>query len=154
MITPGLREVMKANEAFIMDWGELERFLSYEIFNSVGEQQKNETYRIVHEKMREIKGRREKQKKKTNYRVFGRNTKDDMMLYLQDNEGHTTQAFSLRELNLAWTKGALPQSVTFDELLSLSPFEWRTLIDKIELGFARRPLEDGECYGAISALVE
>lgn len=156
MLSPGMLGVMQTNEQYEKDWQELERFLTYEIFNSTGEQVPSETYRTVYQKMTEIKQRRNSGKPKKNYRVFGRSSAegDDMMIYLQDDKSRTTQTFSLNELNQAWSKGALPTSVTFEELLSLSPFEWRTLMNKIELDFSIRPDGQGDLYGAITALVE
>ena len=153
MLTPGLSAVLQANEVYLKDWEELERFVTYELVQSVGHGDVHDTYRRVSGKMSEIKHRRHQAKRK-NYRVFGKCVKGNMTIYLQDDAGRTSQPFGLHDLKQAWAKGSLKTDITFEELLRLSAHEWHCLIKENALDFRVRPFEDGTCYGALSALID
>lgn len=153
MLTPGLSAVLQANEVYLKDWEELERFVTYELVQSVGTGDVHDTYRRVSDKIVEIKRRRQ-QAKRRNYRVFGKCVKGNMTIYLQDDAGRTSQPFDLHDLQQAFAKGIVQEDTTFEDLLRLSAHEWHCLIKANALDFRLRPSEDGTCYGSVSALID
>lgn len=138
------KDLVQANLTYIQNWDEIKRFVTYELFQETGESR--DALNKVHQKISEIQKRTHKKTKRFVYQLFVINGTTPS-IYLVDGQKRT-ELIAIGELSLATSR--FDEAV--EELKHLSPFEWKELIQKMDLGFEVRPHLYGTDYGYVTAL--
>lgn len=137
-------DLAQANLTYIQNWDEIKRFVTYELIHETGVAR--DTLSKVHQKITEIQQRTQEKTKRLVYQLFVINGTTPS-IYLVDGQKRT-ELIAIGELSLVTSRF----DEAIEELKRLSPFEWKELIHKMDLGFEVRPHLYGTDYGYVTAL--